>query len=100
MIRHMLIPLDGSPLAERILEPAIAVATLTGADVTLLRVLKPLLMSTGAAVPRSTLSATLPRNRRGSPLRPCVAMATRSIFRAFTCSRMATAGWSWTSTCV
>jgi nucleotide-binding universal stress UspA family protein len=36
--RHVLIPLDGSEAAEQILEPALDLGTLTGADHTLLRV--------------------------------------------------------------
>jgi nucleotide-binding universal stress UspA family protein len=43
VLRHLLLPLDGSPLAEQILEPAIALGTLMDADYTLLRVLKPVL---------------------------------------------------------
>jgi nucleotide-binding universal stress UspA family protein len=39
--RHVLIPLDGSPLAEQILVPAVALAQPTGADYTLLRVIPP-----------------------------------------------------------
>src|SRR5207237_9653716 len=34
--------------------------------------------STGTCALRITLSATLPRNRRDSPRRPCVFIATRS----------------------
>jgi nucleotide-binding universal stress UspA family protein len=37
-VRHVLIPLDGSGFAEQVLEPALALGTLTGADHTLLRV--------------------------------------------------------------
>lgn len=40
-IRHMLITLDGSPLAEKILEPALMVAEKLGCEVTLLRVEQP-----------------------------------------------------------
>jgi len=40
-LEHTLIPLDGTALAERILEPAGALARLTGADMTLLRVVAP-----------------------------------------------------------
>jgi nucleotide-binding universal stress UspA family protein len=39
--RHVLIPLDGSEVAERALGPAVALGTLTGADHTLLRVIRP-----------------------------------------------------------
>jgi nucleotide-binding universal stress UspA family protein len=41
--RHILLPVDGSPLAEQMVEPAVALGTLTGADFTLLRVIKPML---------------------------------------------------------
>jgi nucleotide-binding universal stress UspA family protein len=41
---HVLIPLDGSELAEQILEPALALAILLQADVTLLRAVKPMLV--------------------------------------------------------
>jgi nucleotide-binding universal stress UspA family protein len=40
--RHLLIPLDGSAEAEQIVEPAVALGTLTQAEYTLLRVIKPL----------------------------------------------------------
>jgi nucleotide-binding universal stress UspA family protein len=43
--RHILLPLDGTPLAEEMIEPAAAVAALTGAEFTLLRVLRPVLPS-------------------------------------------------------
>jgi len=43
LLRHVLIPLDGSALAEQILEPALALGAPLGADYTLLRVIKPLL---------------------------------------------------------
>jgi nucleotide-binding universal stress UspA family protein len=39
---HVLIPLDGSPLGEQILEPALAFGSLMRADYTLLRVVEPL----------------------------------------------------------
>lgn len=39
--RHILLPLDGSPFAEQIIEPAIEMARLMGADITLLRVVQP-----------------------------------------------------------
>src|SRR5262249_43366821 len=42
-VRHLLLPLDGSPLAEQMIEPAVALGTLTGADYTLLRFVKPVL---------------------------------------------------------
>jgi nucleotide-binding universal stress UspA family protein len=40
-IKHILIPLDGTPLAENILEPAAAFGKPMGADYTLLRVITP-----------------------------------------------------------
>jgi nucleotide-binding universal stress UspA family protein len=43
--KHILVPLDGTPLAEEMLEPAGTLASLTGADFTLLRVLRPVLPS-------------------------------------------------------
>jgi nucleotide-binding universal stress UspA family protein len=40
-LRHVLVPLDGSPLAEQILGPAVSLGSLTRADYTLLRVVPP-----------------------------------------------------------
>jgi nucleotide-binding universal stress UspA family protein len=42
VLKHILVPLDGSPLAERIIAPATDLGGLTGADYTLLRVMTPL----------------------------------------------------------
>jgi len=42
--QHILVPLDGSPLAEQILEPAVALGSLMVADYTLLRVIRPMVM--------------------------------------------------------
>jgi nucleotide-binding universal stress UspA family protein len=39
--RHLLLPLDGSPLAEQMIEPAAALGSLAEADFTLLRVISP-----------------------------------------------------------
>jgi nucleotide-binding universal stress UspA family protein len=39
--RHVLLPLDGSPLAEQMIAPALALGSLTEADYTLLRVIHP-----------------------------------------------------------
>jgi nucleotide-binding universal stress UspA family protein len=44
VIRHILIPLDGSELAEQIIEPAVALGSLLQADYTLLRVTRPQVM--------------------------------------------------------
>jgi nucleotide-binding universal stress UspA family protein len=41
LLKHLLLPLDGSPLAEQIIEPALALGRLMDADFTLLRVIKP-----------------------------------------------------------
>jgi nucleotide-binding universal stress UspA family protein len=41
LLKHILIPLDGEPFAEQILEPALELGRLLGADFTLLRVIKP-----------------------------------------------------------
>jgi nucleotide-binding universal stress UspA family protein len=43
-VRHVLVPLDGSEQAEQVLRPAFDLATLLGADVTLLRVVEPLVV--------------------------------------------------------
>jgi nucleotide-binding universal stress UspA family protein len=40
-LKHILVALDGSPLAEEMLEPAVALGTPGGAEYTLLRVVKP-----------------------------------------------------------
>jgi nucleotide-binding universal stress UspA family protein len=42
LLKHILIPLDGSPLAEQILEPAVALGSLVEADYTLVRVTRPM----------------------------------------------------------
>jgi nucleotide-binding universal stress UspA family protein len=44
-VRHVLVPLDGSPLAEQVLEPALALGCLTDARYTLLRVIPPVIMA-------------------------------------------------------
>jgi nucleotide-binding universal stress UspA family protein len=41
LLRHLLIPLDGTPYAEAILKPALALGALMDADYTLLRVVEP-----------------------------------------------------------
>jgi nucleotide-binding universal stress UspA family protein len=41
LLQNILVPLDGSPLAEQILEPAISLGTLMEAEYRLLRVIKP-----------------------------------------------------------
>jgi nucleotide-binding universal stress UspA family protein len=41
LLRHLLIPLDGTPYAEAILKPALALGSLMGAEYTLLRVIEP-----------------------------------------------------------
>ena len=42
ILQHLLIPLDGSELAEQVLEPAVALGTLMAADYSLLRIYGPL----------------------------------------------------------
>jgi nucleotide-binding universal stress UspA family protein len=42
VLKHMLLPLDGSQFAEQMLEPAVALGSLMDADYTLLRVIKPI----------------------------------------------------------
>jgi len=41
LLRHILVPLDGSALAEQIVEPAVALGSLAEADYTLVRVIAP-----------------------------------------------------------
>jgi nucleotide-binding universal stress UspA family protein len=43
--RHLLIPLDGTPLAERMIERAVELGSLFDADYTLLRVVRPVLVA-------------------------------------------------------
>ncbi len=43
--RHFIVPLDGSPLAEQILGPAVGLGKLAGAGFTLLRVITPVLVT-------------------------------------------------------
>jgi len=43
VLRHLLIPLDGSELAEQVLEPALALGTLMAADYSLLRIYGPVI---------------------------------------------------------
>jgi nucleotide-binding universal stress UspA family protein len=67
VFRHILVPLDGSELAEQILEPALALAAATDADVTLLRVLNPMVIGQAdlSAVPaRYVDSSVLDELRR------------------------------------
>jgi nucleotide-binding universal stress UspA family protein len=45
ILRHVSIPLDGSALAEQVVEPAVALGQLLGADFTLLRIVKPVLFA-------------------------------------------------------
>jgi nucleotide-binding universal stress UspA family protein len=41
-LKHCLVPLDGTPLAEQIIEPALVLGELMGADFTLVRVIEPI----------------------------------------------------------
>jgi nucleotide-binding universal stress UspA family protein len=43
VLKHLLLPLDGSALAEQMIEPAVALGSLMGAEYTLLRVIRPAL---------------------------------------------------------
>jgi len=43
LLRHMLVPMDGSSLAEKILEPALDLGTLMATNYTLVRVVKPMM---------------------------------------------------------
>lgn len=44
--RHVLVPLDGTPLAEQMIGPAVEMGRMAGAGFTLLRVIKPVLATT------------------------------------------------------
>lgn len=46
-VKHVLLPLDGTKLAEQIIEPALALGRLTSADYTLLRVVHPVMPPLG-----------------------------------------------------
>jgi nucleotide-binding universal stress UspA family protein len=48
-LKHLLVPLDGSEMAERIIEPAVVLGTLMDAEYTLLRVVKPVMVAAGQA---------------------------------------------------
>ena len=50
-IAHMLVPLDGTPLAEQILEPALTLGKALGSDFTLMRVVTPVYPMTLPAEP-------------------------------------------------
>ena len=56
-LRHILIPLDGSTLAEKILKPALALGSLMGADYWLLRVIGPAVLGAHEAAPAATNEA-------------------------------------------
>lgn len=49
--KRVLLPLDGTPEAEQILEPAVALGSLTQADYVLLQSLAPVLITAGPALP-------------------------------------------------
>ncbi len=53
---------------------------------------RPRNVSTGHGAARTTFSATLPRNTRFTPLRPCVAMTIRSAFILRAAARISVAG--------
>jgi nucleotide-binding universal stress UspA family protein len=61
-LKHILIPLDGTPLAEQILEPAIALGEAMGAEYTLLRVSRP--VATIHYPPEGAREAKLPEEMR------------------------------------
>jgi nucleotide-binding universal stress UspA family protein len=67
---RVLIPLDGSQLAEQILEPAAALAAATKADVTLLRVVQLL-----------TPESYIPHSRRVSGIRPALLKQLQDVDR-------------------
>jgi nucleotide-binding universal stress UspA family protein len=53
-VGQILVPLDGSPLAEEALDAAAALARIWDAEVTLLQVVRPVLLSTDPALPLSS----------------------------------------------
>jgi nucleotide-binding universal stress UspA family protein len=61
-LKHILIPLDGTPLAEQILEPAITLGEAMGAEYTLLRVIRP--VTTVHHLPEGVGGAVLPEEMR------------------------------------
>ncbi len=66
---HVLVPLDGSPLAEQIVEPAVRIARACGARLTVLRVVHPWVRAT-----RPVASAhQLPELREAAVARRCLA---------------------------
>jgi nucleotide-binding universal stress UspA family protein len=62
ILKHILIPLDGTPLAEQILEPAVALGEAMGAEYTLLRVNRP--VATIHYPPEGAMGVTLPEGMR------------------------------------
>ena len=50
-VGQILVPLDGSPLAEEALEPATALARVLDAELALMQLVRPILLSTGPALP-------------------------------------------------
>jgi nucleotide-binding universal stress UspA family protein len=50
-LKHILLALDGTPLAERILEPALTIGKAMVADFTLIRVIRPVWLSLSAPTP-------------------------------------------------
>jgi nucleotide-binding universal stress UspA family protein len=53
-LREILLPLDGSPLAEAALEPAAALARLWDAEVSLVQIVPPVVLATDPALPFPT----------------------------------------------
>jgi nucleotide-binding universal stress UspA family protein len=51
IVPDILVPLDGSPLAEAVLEPAAAMARLWDAELTLVQIVQPVLLTTEPALP-------------------------------------------------
>src|SRR5262249_56389554 len=55
-LQHVLLPLDGSPLAEQMIQPAVALGSVSNADYALLRVVKAI-MPSPYAVEGATMAA-------------------------------------------
>lgn len=53
-LKEMLLPLDGSPLAEAVLEPAVALARLWDAEISLVQVVRPVVLTSDPPLPFPT----------------------------------------------
>ncbi len=77
-IKRILIALDGSALAEQILEPAVEIGRLTGAEFTLLRVVRPIVLPQYALEGGGLGQITVGLEKARTPSRKCCAGRRRS----------------------